>query len=339
MKDTALSILVTEDEPAHSEAIRRSLHAANPNAMINIVVTLREFLEFVAAHPPDIAIMDINLPDGRAIEILTSPPEDSPFPVVVMTGYGNEQIAVEAMKAGALDYIVKSPEVFADMSRIVERVLREWKLLQGRKQAEEALKCLASTDDLTKVYNRRVFMKIAGDEMNRFRRYQTPFTFIMIDMDNLKSVNDLYGHSAGDHVLKDFAQAIFAQIREVDILGRLGGDEFGVLLVDTKLADGRMAAVRIREALCKNEIELLSGEVLKVTASMGLSEVMKEDTSLDSVVSRADAALYEAKDLGRDRIAVRMYTTAEENTDHQSHRAEGRQSWYTPNILTEVSDV
>ena len=142
MKDTALSIsiLVVEDEPAHIEAIRRSLHAANPNAMIHIAASLREFREFVAVLTPDIALMDMNLPDGLAVEILTFPPENGPFPVVVMTGYGNEQIAVDAMKAGALDYIVKSPEMFDDMPRVVRRALREWDLLQERKYSVEALR-------------------------------------------------------------------------------------------------------------------------------------------------------------------------------------------------------
>ena len=87
-------------------------------------------------------MMDLKLPDGRAMEVLTSPPEAGPFPVLIMTSYGNEQMAVEAMKAGALDYVVKSPEAFAAMPRTVERALREWNLLQERKRAEEALRVL-----------------------------------------------------------------------------------------------------------------------------------------------------------------------------------------------------
>jgi CheY-like chemotaxis protein len=86
--------------------------------------------------------MDLNLPDGRAIEILTSPPETAPFPVVVITSYGNEKVAVEAMKAGALDYVVKSPEAFDIMSCTVERARREWDMLMERKRAEEARKHL-----------------------------------------------------------------------------------------------------------------------------------------------------------------------------------------------------
>ncbi len=135
-----LCILLVEDEPAHAEAIRRAFQVADANVAIQVAGTLRKYREVVAAGPPDIALLDLNLPDGRAVEVLTSPPEAGPFPVLIMTSYGNEQIAVEAMKAGALDYIVKSPEAFADVLHTVERALRQWNLIQERKQAEEALR-------------------------------------------------------------------------------------------------------------------------------------------------------------------------------------------------------
>ncbi len=134
--ETHLRILIAEDEPAHAEAIRRALEASGMAADILMVGTLREFRDSVAARPPDIALMDLNLPDGRAVDVLTAPPEAGPFPILIMTSYGSERIAVEAMKAGALDYVVKSAEAFATMPRTVERSLREWDLLQERKQAE-----------------------------------------------------------------------------------------------------------------------------------------------------------------------------------------------------------
>ena len=90
--------------------------------------------------PPDLALVDLNLPDGSAIEVLTLPPEAGPFPILVMTSYGTEQIAVKALKAGALDYVVKSPEAFTAMPRTVARARREWQLLQDRQQAQEALR-------------------------------------------------------------------------------------------------------------------------------------------------------------------------------------------------------
>ena len=127
-----------EDEPAHAEAIRRAF--ASADAAIRVVATLRAYREAVAALPPDIAVMDLTLPDGRAIEALTSPAGAGPFPIVVMTSFGDEHTAVEAMKAGALDYVVKSTETFAAMPRTVEGALREWRLLNERKRAQDALK-------------------------------------------------------------------------------------------------------------------------------------------------------------------------------------------------------
>jgi PAS domain S-box-containing protein len=138
MTDAVVNILLLEDEPAHAEAIRRALEASDLKAVLHVAGTLREYREAVAARPPDIALLDLVLPDGRALDVLTSLPHGRPFPILIITSYGNEQTAVEAMKAGALDYIVKSPEAFATMPHAVERALREWNALQERKRAEEA---------------------------------------------------------------------------------------------------------------------------------------------------------------------------------------------------------
>ena len=131
-------LLIVEDEEAHVEAIRRAYDAAGGRAEICVAGTLREYREQIAAHPPDLVLLDLNLPDGRAVEVLTHPPEDAPFPILVMTAFGNQQIVVDLMKAGALDYVVKSPEVFAAMPQVVERALREWKLRKERQQSELA---------------------------------------------------------------------------------------------------------------------------------------------------------------------------------------------------------
>ena len=132
-------ILLVEDDPAHAAAIQRAVEASGSESEVKVVGTLREFRQSSVDRPPNIAVMDLNLPDGRATEVLTYPPEAGQFPILVMTSYGNEQVAVEAIKAGALEYVVKSPEAFADMPHTIAHALHEWNLLQERKQAEEAL--------------------------------------------------------------------------------------------------------------------------------------------------------------------------------------------------------
>jgi DNA-binding NtrC family response regulator len=138
MEKSTLRLLIVEDEVAHAAAIQRAFEIEKIEMQIDVVGTLREFRQHSAEHPPDLALLDLNLSDGRAVEVLTSPPEAGPFPVMVMTSYGNEQVAVEAIKAGALDYVVKSAEAFATMPRAVERALREWRLLTERREAVAA---------------------------------------------------------------------------------------------------------------------------------------------------------------------------------------------------------
>jgi putative two-component system response regulator len=132
-------ILLIEDDQAHAEAVQRAFLDSGMKAKVQVARTLREYRALAAAQTPDIAIMDLSLPDGRALEALSSPPGDGPFPILLITGHGDEQVAVEAMKAGAIDYVVKSSETFAAMPRTVKRALREWNLLQERKRAEKNL--------------------------------------------------------------------------------------------------------------------------------------------------------------------------------------------------------
>ena len=136
-----LRLLLLEDEDAHAEAIRRAFARAAPSMPVEIqrVASLQEYCAQVLACTPDIALIDLNLPDGNAMESLSLLSESNPFPALVMTGMGSEAVAVAAIKAGAFDYLVKSPETFANMPHSVERVMREWNLFQAHQQAEKAL--------------------------------------------------------------------------------------------------------------------------------------------------------------------------------------------------------
>ena len=138
MESKTIKLLLLEDDTAHTEAILRALKATRYK--VRVAGTLREYHDNVAADPPDIALLDMFLPDGGAMEVLSSHEQENPFPLLIMTSHGNEQHAVDAMKAGALDYIVKSPEVFSDMPNIINHALDHWKLLQERKWGEEELR-------------------------------------------------------------------------------------------------------------------------------------------------------------------------------------------------------
>ena len=140
MSADRLSVLLAEDAEPHVEAIRRSFEKASVAVDLRVAASLREFREALAAAVPDIALLDLNLPDGQSLDVLTWPPEDGLFPSVVLTSQGDEDTAVAAMKAGALDYIVKSAATFADMPHTVDRVLREWRLRVDRRNTINELR-------------------------------------------------------------------------------------------------------------------------------------------------------------------------------------------------------
>ena len=171
-------------------------------------------------------------------------------------------------------------------------------------KVSDELKRLSETDDLTGIYNNRAFRRIGTDELARFRRYGRPLSFIMLDLDHFKLVNDNYGHMVGDAVLRQVATAMLAELREVDIMGRLGGEEFGILLPETLVDDARIVAGRLNDAMHRLIITADGGQRIDITISLGVAEAESGDTGLDSLMARADKALYKAKEKGRDRFEV-----------------------------------
>lgn len=151
-KNKIRKILVLEDEPAHAEAIRRHLSDSESDCSVTVTGALAEFNEIVHALSPDIVIADINLPDGSALSILKGDIENQPWPVLIMTSFGDEEIAVKAIKSGALDYIVKSPDAFNNIRHVVKRNLREWRNIQKSRESEKKFRILFETMDQGVVY-------------------------------------------------------------------------------------------------------------------------------------------------------------------------------------------
>ncbi len=167
----------------------------------------------------------------------------------------------------------------------------------------ERLNWLATTDALTGIANRRRFMEQAEMESERALRYQKPLSALMMDIDLFKTINDTYGHAAGDKVLMDVAQEIKKILRVVDLMGRYGGEEFVALLPETLLEDAHSVAERLREAICQQAFSS-GGEQITVTISIGVSALRGGDDALPHLLNRADQALYMAKQAGRNRVSV-----------------------------------
>ena len=169
-----------------------------------------------------------------------------------------------------------------------------------RKKMEAELRRLATTDVLTGVDNRRSFMEKAEHELRRAQRYSNPFAMIMVDIDFFKSINDKYGHQAGDIVLQKMAQTIKSALRESDIFGRIGGEEFAIVLIETEKETALLTGERIRS--CIEALNINTGkETIQITVSVGVA-FFKNGDDISTLSNRSDKALYIAKENGRNCV-------------------------------------
>ena len=182
-----------------------------------------------------------------------------------------------------------------------------WSVIEQKQAYEDIVKLneklerQAMTDVLTGLHNRRSFFIHGKKEILRARRYQTPLSLLMLDLDRFKNINDAFGHDAGDSMLQCFAKELQKNIRETDIPARLGGEEFSALLPNTDRASAFLLAERLRQAVEAMSCRVLDQD-LYVTVSIGISELHPDMASLTALLKEADAALYEAKEQGRNRV-------------------------------------
>ena len=162
----------------------------------------------------------------------------------------------------------------------------------------------AQTDPLTQIANRAYFLAVAKQEFARCRRYSHPLSLWMLDVDHFKHVNDTYGHHAGDLALQSLVTTSRQALRDWDILGRMGGEEFAVLLPETESSQALLVAERLRQAVANAMVPLANGKSVHLTVSIGIATVQEDDADIDALLDRADQALYEAKRTGRDKVIL-----------------------------------
>ena len=162
---------------------------------------------------------------------------------------------------------------------------------------------LTITDSLTQVFNRRHFLERLNEELKRTKKFKFKFSFLMVDIDHFKDYNDQYGHLVGDAILREISKTIKETIRQIDFMGRYGGEELSIILAETDKEQARFAAERIRQAIESKHITVYD-EDLKVTVSIGVSTFPADASDTKTLIDRADEALYIAKQTGRNRICM-----------------------------------
>lgn len=173
-----------------------------------------------------------------------------------------------------------------------------------RKRLEAELEHRARIDYLTGVSNHGYFMEQAELEINRAVRYDNPISFLMMDIDFFKQVNDTHGHKAGDSVLKKLGEVCKQTLREIDVIGRLGGEEFAIMLPETNIEKAAEVAERLRTALASATIPLDNKAPITFTVSIGVASIYPKGGNMNKLFNIADQALYEAKGTGRNKVCV-----------------------------------
>ena len=211
-------------------------------------------------------------------------------------------------KNGELYWEFASISAITDSNGSVTHFVSVNEDITARKESEEKIKRLnagleqlAMTDYLTNLYNRRYFMQRSAEEFKRAKHNNQFVSLLMLDIDEFKKVNDTYGHQAGDMALQQVAAALKFSVRDSDILGRMGGEEFAVFLPDTSLNEAFILSERIQQVLAKTSFEM-PGALLTITASIGVSAITVQMSGIDDLIRTADEALYHAKRSGRNCI-------------------------------------
>jgi len=241
---------------------------------------------------PDLVIMDIDMPQASGLNVARAirlDPQFTSLPILFLSSIARKEIQEEAREVGGDDFIKKPVDVGYLVKMVRMRAARAVELRQ-----------IMVRDGLTGLYNHVRFKEALNAEFNRSARAQSVFTVALIDLDRFKSINDTFGHQVGDTVIQTFATLLKSSLRNIDVIGRYGGEEFAVILLDATPAQAEATMDRIRREF--ERIEFIAGEeVFHTTFSCGLAG-SEDERGGETLLSLADAALYEAKASGRNCI-------------------------------------
>ncbi|MGI8510519.1 MAG: diguanylate cyclase [Gemmatimonadaceae bacterium] len=303
-------ILVVDDHPDNIMVLRARLEARG--YLVESAEDGQEALEKIYASPPDLVLLDVMMPkiDGMEVARRVKSDRSLPFiPVIMQTALDSTESMVQGLDAGADDYISK-PINFKELEARVKSLLRiqalQKELEERERQLSEAndqLLAMSRTDALTGLDNRRHLGERLHEMWEHAQRLHEPLALVMCDIDHFKRVNDEHGHQAGDAVLQQFATVLKAEAREIDRIGRYGGEEFVLILPGTVLDAAVTFADRLRAAVETHVFTFGDGETLRRTMSCGVAAwPHPRIDDQEALIRAADEALYVAKETGRNRV-------------------------------------
>jgi two-component system cell cycle response regulator len=296
-----VKILVADDSPIYRKLVEQSL--AQEHYTVLLAKSGLQAMDLFIEHQPALVITDWSMPDISGIELCQRIRRDHQklyAYVILLTGNTDKEEVIEGLAAGADDYLTKPfhPGELQARVRVGRRIVDLHREIQDKnRQLEE----MALTDSLTGLPNRRAIDFWASRELSAAMRHDFPIWVVMADLDHFKSINDTHGHDAGDIVLKTFAEILKSNTRSSNICGRLGGEEFLVVLTHAEKDNAAIAIERIRKQFAAQKFTV-AGSTFGATASFGMAGIHGTACDFSDLVTRADAALYVAKRQGRNRI-------------------------------------
>jgi two-component system, cell cycle response regulator len=301
-----LPVLVVDDSPVYRKLVE---HALEDQAYSPVFAKNgSEALELYASHAPAIVITDWMMPDFSGLELCQHIRGDLQHPytyIIVLTSISEKDNVVKGLAAGADDYLTKPFDPGELLARIGvgRRTIDLHREIDGKNKLLEEM---AHTDPLTALPNRRALEEWAGRQLRGAARHSYSLWVIYADLDSFKNINDSHGHDAGDQVLKEFAAILKEFTRASDISGRMGGDEFLLVITHIDEKHIRLTVERLRERMAAKKFSY-GRESFSVTASFGVSGFQgKEPLEFYQLVRQADKALYDAKHAGRNQIKVEL---------------------------------
>jgi two-component system, cell cycle response regulator len=286
MASEPIQILLVGSSAVDARRVAQMLRTGSTKFRVRRAQKLRHAKRHLRDDRPDVAILDLSLPEAAGLEVLAEALRTAPsVPLVALSVAADDSLAAQALQLGAQDFLVKSELNGGQLARSLCYAI-------ARQQAQSSFRSLSLMDELTALHNRRGFISSAEQRLKLTWRQGVRSTLVFIDVDNLKYINDNFGHREGDYALQQIAGLLRECFRELDLIGRLGGDEFCVLLSDSGEATDSQVRKRLFGLIDKNNVR--SGRCYALSVSLGIVEV-GGPYELEQQIGRADALMYEHK--------------------------------------------
>ncbi len=285
-------VLIVDDSALMAEVYALALRAAG----MRVVATTNplDLADLLAEQKPDLILLDVYMPECNGQElaaVIRQQPEYHSIPIVFLSGETDRSAQLAALARGGDDFLTKPINLDHLVAAVSSRIQRA-RIMRG----------LMVRDSLTGLFNHSVTQELLVREVARARRNSQPLSVVLLDIDHFKQVNDRYGHQVGDQVLKSLARLLRQRLRSTDVIGRYGGEEFLIVMPETRSINAAMVVDSLRERFTRIEHQP-DGKSLRVSFSAGIAE-WSAGTDASALIEKADAALYEAKRNGRNQVVV-----------------------------------